>query len=42
MHRIYDHFNIKSMIKILIESQAPVAHACDPSYSEGRDQQEHG
>jgi hypothetical protein len=28
--------------KTRLLSQAPVAHACNPSYSEGRDQEDHG
>jgi hypothetical protein len=28
--------------KIAKKSQAPVAHACNPSYSRGRDQADHG
>jgi hypothetical protein len=30
------------LLKIEILSQAPVAHSCNPSYSGGRDQEDHG
>jgi hypothetical protein len=31
-----------SISKINKASQAPMAHACNPSYSGGRDQEDHG
>jgi hypothetical protein len=33
---------LKKALKIYMVSQAPVAHACNPSYSGGRDQENHG
>jgi hypothetical protein len=33
---------LKKDLKIYMVSQAPVAHACNPSYSGGRDQENHG
>jgi hypothetical protein len=30
------------VLKKEIKGQAPVSHACDPSYSGGRDQEDHG
>jgi hypothetical protein len=34
--------NLKTLLKRSILSQVPVAHACNPSYSGGRDQEDQG
>jgi hypothetical protein len=36
------NLRLSSWMFIADLSQAPVAHACNPSYSEGRDQEDHG
>jgi hypothetical protein len=38
---LVSYSNTKGTSKMLTERQAPVAHACNPSYSGGRQQDDH-
>jgi hypothetical protein len=43
LNELYEHYLVVTCsLKTLIRSQVLVAHACNPSYSGGRDKDDHG